>query len=133
MTEGSALAAGHGEMDSEHRVQMSLLSTLERAVESSHDKDAVKDLVHQLIAYTNIHFMSEQLLMRLGSYPDLGLHESEHDTLMDQLRRIEEGFILGDAKMMVSESQVLRHLLVEHIRTHDLYFSHYLSEMAAPA
>ncbi|MBI3446759.1 MAG: hemerythrin family protein [Magnetospirillum sp.] len=131
MTEGSALAAGRGEMDGEHRVQMSLIFALEQALESGLGKDGVKDLVTQLIAFTNVHFMSEQLLMRFAAYPDIGMHEAEHDGLMDQLRRIESSFVLGDSRMMISESQVLRHLLVEHIRTHDLFFSQYLSDSAA--
>ena len=130
MVEKKGMAAGQAEMDAEHRVQVGLIQALDRAVERGTDKDGIAALVRQLMDYTNVHFMSEQLLMRLGSYPDLAEHEDEHDRMMEQLRRVEAGFTLGNPKMMVAESQLLRHLLVEHIRTHDLSLGHYLSQLA---
>ncbi|KIL98349.1 Methyl-accepting chemotaxis protein [Paramagnetospirillum magnetotacticum MS-1] len=126
-------ADSHSEMDAEHRVQVGLISALERAVEARAPQAEIQALVEQLIDYTDVHFMSEQLLMRLAAYPDIHGHEAEHDGLMEQLRRIQSGFDLGDSDVVMAETQVLRNLLIEHIRTHDLVFAQYVSETTAPA
>ncbi len=121
------------EMDGEHRIQVGLITALERGLEMGSPSDDIRALVDQLLDFTEVHFMSEMVLMRFAAYPDIGGHETEHDRLMEQLRRIQAGFDLGDSDVMVAESQVLRHLLVEHIRTHDLLFSQYMSNAAASA
>ncbi|WP_168185888.1 bacteriohemerythrin [Magnetospirillum sp. ME-1] len=133
MSSMSGMQDGQAEMDGEHRIQVGLIAALERALEAGASADEVRALVEQLLDFTDVHFMSEMVLMRFAAYPDIGGHETEHDRLMEQLRRIQAGFDLGDSDVMMAESQVLRHLLVEHIRTHDLLFSQFMSTQAAPA
>jgi hemerythrin len=127
----SGFEGGQAEMDGEHRVQVGLITALERGLEMGSSNEEIRALVDQLLDFTEVHFMSEMVLMRFAAYPDIGGHELEHERLMEQLRRIQAGFDLGDADVMMAESQVLRHLLVEHIRTHDLLFSQYMSSQAA--
>jgi hemerythrin len=131
MNRAPGMDAGQDEMDGEHRIQVGLITALERALEERAPVDDIRSLVQQLLDFTDIHFMSEQVLMRFAAYPDLQGHELEHDRLMEQLQRIQAGFDLGDADVMMAESQVLRHLLLEHIRTHDLLFSQFMSSAAA--
>lgn len=65
--------------------------------------------------------------MRLHAYPDFGEHEMEHDHLIEQLRKVESGFVAGDLNLTTAEIAVLKHLVVDHIKTHDHTFATYLA------
>ena len=56
--------------DAEHHVQLSLAQTLCEAASTGVDAALAREILDQLVAYSDVHFLSEQLLMRLCSYPD---------------------------------------------------------------
>lgn len=130
MNNDDDIRSGNSEMDSEHQVQISLMHALERSLAQGRGKSDISSILNQLVEYTNIHFMSEQLLMRLHAYPDFGAHEMEHDHLIEQLRKVEAGFAAGDSDMTAAEIAMLQRLVVDHIQTHDRAFSAYLADAA---
>ena len=73
-------------LDFEHQGQIELLLAVEAELRGTADKARLAMMLDQLIEFTNIHFMSEQVLMRELAYPGLRAHEAEHDHLMDQMR-----------------------------------------------
>lgn len=120
--------AARAEMDGEHRLQLDMIQVLERAAAAGEPSDEVRDLAARLIDFTDVHFMSEQLLMRLAAYPDQRGHEAEHDLLMERMRSLQTAFDLNDSDIMVKEAVRLRDMLVTHMGTHDLLLSRYLAE-----
>lgn len=128
MTPNENPQADHPEMDAEHKVQIGLIQALERSIEQGRGRSDISSILSQLVEYTNIHFMSEQLLMRLHAYPDIAGHEMEHDHLIEQLRRVEDGFLAGDSEMATSEIAMLKRLVIDHIKTHDQTFARYLAQ-----
>ena len=115
--------AGVDGMDKEHAVEIQMVRALEAALRSSDDSssnsDVVGELFDQLESFTAAHFMSEQLLMRLHSYPGYQAHQQEHDDLMDRLgviRRSIESGELSDANEAVGQ---LEEWLETHIHTED--------------
>jgi hemerythrin-like metal-binding protein len=116
-------------MDAEHKVQIGLIQALEQSLQQGQGRSDISYILSQLVEYTNIHFMSEQLLMRLHAYPDFGEHEMEHDHLIEQLRKVEAGFVAGDSEMTSSEITLLKRLVIDHIKTHDQTFAKYLANL----
>ncbi|MDR3439659.1 hemerythrin family protein [Telmatospirillum sp.] len=127
MTPNHTLGTGQADMDAEHKVQIGLILALEQSLQRGRGRGDITDILSQLVEYTNIHFMSEQLLMRLHAYPDIGAHEMEHDHLIEQLRRVEDGVGASDSEMTVTEIGMLKRLVIDHIKTHDHVFSQYLT------
>lgn len=117
-------------MEAEHEVQLGLILALEQSLQRGRGRGEISDVLGRLVEYTNVHFMSEQLLMRLHAYPDIGPHELEHDHLIEQIRRIEAGFIASDSELTAIEIGMLKRLVADHIRTHDQAFTRYLSDPA---
>lgn len=120
--------AARTEMDGEHRLQLDMIQVLERAAAAGEASDEVRDLAARLIDFTDVHFMSEQLLMRLAAYPDQRGHEAEHDQLMERLRSLQTAFDLNDGDVTVKQAARLRDMLLAHMGTHDLLLSRYLAE-----
>ena len=83
---GDDIRLGQDALDLEHQGQIDLLLAVEAELRGAADKAQLATLLDRLIEFTNIHFMSEQLVMRQQAYPGLPAHEAEHDQLINQMR-----------------------------------------------
>ncbi|MDG4553081.1 MAG: hemerythrin family protein [Candidatus Competibacter sp.] len=107
--------------DAEHHVQLGLAQTLCEAAGTGVDAALTREILDQLVAYSDVHFLSEQLLMRLCGYPDYDDHMSDHDRLMTKLEAAKQ---YGDGAQTItaSEAETILALLAQHISTKDRRF-----------
>ena len=114
----------------EHDIQLQLLGAVEQAVRQGIDVDDVMALLDQLIEYTNVHFHSEEMMMRLYAFPQYDAHRAEHADLMDQVRAIRDGFAEeGEADLLETVS-ALRGWLQRHMHGKDRGFETFLNRLA---
>ena len=118
-------------LNSEHEVQVELINALQQAVEQGQKGAVVDEILDQLIAYTNAHFMSEQLLMRLYAYPFYESHTQEHDRLIEQVQNLQEHYRAGDMAMTLQTSSALREWLLDHIKGLDHGLGKYLNQQGS--
>ncbi|MDO8606682.1 MAG: bacteriohemerythrin [Phaeospirillum sp.] len=128
MTPDSEPAASNNTMDHEHRVQIDLIVTLEQGLALGKSHHLLLTILEQLVEFTNIHFMSEQLLMRLHAYPELGAHEAAHDQLIEQSHRVMADFSSGELSTVSTELLLLKQWLIDHIRSDDYAFRLYVNQ-----
>jgi len=107
-----AIDTGHDEMDGEHRVQMELVNAFRDAVAEGRSKDEVEEILVHLVDYTKIHFLSEQLLMRLHDYPRYRDHLHEHDMMVEQIDELHQRFRAGDVDLSAEIAGSLAEWLV---------------------
>lgn len=119
MPQDGNLEGGHGGIDREHQVQMGLIVALEQGLALGKSHAHLLTILDQLVDYTNVHFMSEQMLMRLYAYPDISTHEAAHDRLMEQSRRVMADFASGELSIISAELLQLKQWLLDHIWTDD--------------
>lgn len=130
-------------IDSEHAVQIDMMDLLSSALDArstasgeggpaENEEDRLR-LLEQLVSYTEVHFMSEQLLMRQHSYEGFEAHDAEHSEIMDQLLDILARAEKAPASLDAREVQNLRGLLLNHIATQDRQLSRFLRQPAATA
>jgi hemerythrin len=79
-------------MDTEHQLQSRLVATLRDAVETGRERAVVAELLRRLEDTSKVHFLSEELLMRLDAYEHYGAHVEEHRRLLDQLATLCEKY-----------------------------------------
>ena len=111
--------ASNAETDREHQVQLGLLQALCTAARENQDTASLGVILDQLIAYSEAHFMSEELLMRLYAYPDYDDHVNEHEQMLDALDELTEGPAI----------EALSALLLRHIGDRDAKLHHYLASL----
>lgn len=114
-------------MDREHAGQLSLLNDLKAAVRSGADDSLVYALLDELVEHTNLHFLSEQLLMRLHAYEASESHFLEHERLLDELQQLKRSLATGTAGDKHGLIEALRSWLLVHIQTADKRLAEYLS------
>ena len=112
--------------DREHQVQLDLLQKLCHAIEEGDDAVSVSGMLDQLIDYSQAHFMSEELLMRMKSYDDYEDHQEDHAHMLDVLREIAAGHAGGDQVLMAGKAHEVLSFIISHIATRDKRLADYV-------
>jgi len=120
---------GDKHVDSEHDLQMQMLDSLSQAIEKGGDYSPMNYIFEQFLEFSDMHFLSEQLVMRLHSYPGYEPHLEEHTSLMKKVREIREKLNRGEAKPSLILIHELRDWLMHHIAREDAAFAEYLREI----
>lgn len=117
---------GEKTIDAEHDLQMQLLDSLSQAIQRGGELSPMKYILEQFIEFSDMHFLSEQLVMRLHGYPGYEPHLEEHTRLMKKVREIRANLMKGEHEPSLVLVRELRDWLVEHIATEDAAFGNFL-------
>jgi hemerythrin len=112
-------------MDTEHQVQVGLVRALCDAIRTGANPRQTREIFDQLVDHSAAHFMSEQLLMRLCSYPDYDDHVLDHDHMMEVLRSVSARQVEGQPSLALTEAEAVLGFLSRHIATRDQRFIEY--------
>ena len=112
--------------EAEHEVQLELFRALRDAVAAGRERERIRELLDALIEYTSVHFMSEQIVMRLYDYPDYQAHVAEHDRLMAQVEELRRRFQEDGVRDLAELSDNVRDWLRHHMATHDRPWDRFL-------
>jgi len=113
-------------MASEHRVQLGLFRAFAQAIRNNAGDAEKAEILDNLIDYTELHFNSEQLLMRLHAYPGFDAHIAEHDGLMADVKGLRSLIEAGDEAAGLDLVDKLETWLVQHIDSQDKAFGRFL-------
>jgi hemerythrin-like metal-binding protein len=108
--------------DHEHQVLLCLLRVLCNAVQCQLDAESVGEILEQLIAYSEAHFMSEELLMRLNGYGDYEDHADEHIQMLDVLNMIAIDHAAGHSSLVSGKAEEVLGFIGTHMATRDRHF-----------
>ena len=103
-------------MDSQHRRLADLVHQLHIALSPGQPMEQVRDTMSELIAFTRLHFATEEELMLKYQYPDYAAHLTEHKLVLGQMNKL-AGSLQGnsaisfDAEADISDDWVGKHLL----------------------
>ncbi len=117
------IAVGVASIDAEHRLQVGLVSALEELVQQGRDAEMIARCMAQLVDFTSVHFLSEELMMRLYAYPAHDAHALEHGRLTDQVEQIRRVLEGGDRPAALAAMGELRSWLGDHIHAMDRAFA----------
>ena len=114
-------------MDREHAGQLNLLNDLKAAVRGGAPDNLVYALLNELVEHTNLHFLSEQLAMKLHAYEAYESHFLEHERLLAEVQNLKDSLATGTTADKNSLIEALRAWLIIHIQNADKALAEYLS------
>ncbi|MCL4808325.1 MAG: hemerythrin family protein, partial [Thermoanaerobaculia bacterium] len=114
----NSLITGNREMDEEHALQLQLLRELMQNLETG-DGPAALEVFERLEQFTNAHFLAEELLMRLHSYPGYEAHGAEHAQFVEELGALRTRLAGGEAAAVKEDADAFARRLLAHIATAD--------------
>ncbi len=118
-------------IDAEHALQIGLVEALGRAIAEGKSREVADEILEKLLDYTRVHFLAEELMMRMEGYPGYEAHHSEHGELLTELQKMRAAYGRGDHPRMADAVEGLRSWLAGHIRTQDRAFAAFLSARSA--
>ncbi|MGA2299388.1 MAG: hemerythrin family protein [Candidatus Acidiferrum sp.] len=119
---------GEKSIDTEHDLQMQMLDSLSEALQKGGDFSPSRYILEQFIEFSDMHFLSEQLVMRLHSYPGYETHLEAHTRLMKKVRKIRESVFRGENAPSLELVEELRDWLLNHVASEDVAFGEFLRE-----
>ena len=119
---------GEKSIDTEHDLQMQMLNSLSESLQKGGDFSPARYILEQFIEFSDMHFLSEQLVMRLHGYPGYEAHLEAHTRLMKKVREIRDSVFRGENAPSLELVQDLRDWLLNHIASEDVEFGEFLRE-----
>lgn len=119
-------------IDREHAMQVGLLDLLGQAIADGKPDSEKLEILDQLLSFSDVHFMSEQLMMRQYSYEGYDKHVVEHDTMVDALRALKAAVTQDPSEYQGPQIAGLRGLLLKHIALEDRQFADFLQSRKSP-
>lgn len=119
---------GIEEIDSQHKELVRLLNELHTSIREHHGSATSREILNQLVDYTRTHFMVEESLMRVSGYPEHPAHRHQHETLIAQVRALQEKLDSGVASISFELLHFLKNWLMHHINGDDKQFGAYFQQ-----
>ena len=116
-------AAANADTESEHQIQLGLLKILRDSLRDQSDPVSIAEILDELIAYTEAHFASEELLMRMKSYDDYEDHVEDHAHMMEVLQDIAAKYTANHSSLAASKADEVLAFVDNHIATRDQRFA----------
>ncbi|QNT70591.1 bacteriohemerythrin [Defluviicoccus vanus] len=118
-------------VDKDHRHLIDLLNRLRYMALAGDDRQAVGDVLWELVQYTAEHFTREEMLMRLSGYPGYKAHRHIHDNLRQRVADLYTEYRRVPATFDVQEFyQFLADWLLMHILGEDMKIKPYVEKLA---
>ena len=124
-----SVALDTASIDNEHSVQLGMLNALCEAVEKGETAAKIHEILNQLTSYSELHFMSEELLMRMYAYPDYDDHILDHTAMTEQLQLIMQSYAQGQNEKLLQSTDEIRAFLLGHINSRDQALTEFLETM----
>lgn len=118
--------ASNAQTDREHEVQRGLLQELCAAASDNRDAAAIGRTLEQLLAYSEAHFTSEELLMRLKSYDDYEDHVADHSHMLEVLQEVAADHAAGNSALVAGKAEEVLAFIDRHIDTRDRRLADYV-------
>ena len=121
------LGTGVAEVDVEHQLQVRLVELLQSSLAEGKPAEVLAEVLTRLEDASNIHFMSEELLMRLHSWERYEQHTEEHRRLLEELEALRKLFEREDRAALAAALERVQAWLASHIRGMDRAFAAYVA------
>ena len=113
-------------IDEQHRGIVSTINSLHYFIQEGHGMDALKPTLAILEEYTDIHFRTEEALIKEAGFPDFDAHVALHATLMEKtIQMSKEALLYHEPEMAL---KFLREWWLGHIGKEDRKYAPYVKK-----
>jgi hemerythrin-like metal-binding protein len=116
---------GLPEMDLDHQLQLALVDAFEKAAGVNERIEAGR-ILEQMADLSEMHFLAEELVMRLHGYPAFKEHSTEHANLMREMNELLRENAAGTLNITLELAGRLRRTLANHLGGTDHALADYM-------
>ncbi|QWV94968.1 bacteriohemerythrin [Geomonas oryzisoli] len=123
-----SLEVGISKVDEQHKRLIQLMEELDRAIRNNESADVVEDVLTNLFNYAQAHFAVEEELFRTHKYPEMALHELEHQRFIAKAFAFKERLSSKRPGLALELLNFLSSWVLNHIELTDKRYSKYLRD-----
>lgn len=113
-------SVGHPEIDMHHKMLFNCINYLVFNSGRSTKRHETDEILEELLAYTEYHFMAEETLLK--GHPTFAAHRAAHAEFVDRTRRFKKAFLENREEINGELFSFLVQWLQEHILVMDRLF-----------
>ncbi|QHI69464.1 bacteriohemerythrin [Tichowtungia aerotolerans] len=117
---------GHPEIDRQHRQLIEMLNRLTGTPDVTTSSETVSDILHNMTQYAQIHFRTEENLLKTVEYPDLKAHKKEHLAYRKKIVDLCKHTMLGFHDVPEELLRYLHDWWSDHILVEDMKYRDFL-------
>ncbi len=129
----SELLLNDAEIDGQHRELVNCASRLQAAIREGQAHEQIRPMLSALIAFTEMHFTSEEEMMLAHAFDGHAAHRSEHQNLLEQLRLVDNELSAGRIESCQALALFVQVWVEQHILSLDRQFAEFLESMSVNA
>ena len=115
------------EIDEQHKQLIAIINELHDSMLEKKSGDIMARLFERLLRYVEVHFETEERLMKTYDYPGFDAHKAQHDDLAARVRSMQEDQQQGRIIVSVDVMNFLKDWLVRHIKGTDRLYADFLN------
>lgn len=112
-------SVGVRRLDDQHKKLIDLLNRMFDSVNDKNYGKAVQDVINEMIAYSEYHFETEEVLMEEYDYPHFAEHKIEHIDFKLKISEFMTKYENGTERLNMEILKFLKDWLINHIRIED--------------
>jgi hemerythrin len=120
-------AVNIAEIDTQHKKLVDLINILHEAILAGKGKEALAQILADLVDYTLYHFSTEEKFFDEYDYPETDQHKELHKDLVQQVATLQKKHTDGEKVLTIDVMNFLRDWLQDHIVGEDTKFGPYLN------
>jgi len=128
-----SLEMGIEAMDEQHKRLVEIYNELHAAMMQGKGHKQMREILSQLVDYTELHFSSEEEYMRSVGYADFDRHVAEHRQLLEKVRVFQRKLDLDQERITKPVLKFLDFWLQSHIKGKDMEYAEAARAQAADA
>jgi hemerythrin-like metal-binding protein len=116
------MTVGNAKIDNDHKYLISIINTIETALNCEVSAQVLSAYVAQLIDYSHAHFKREEAYQAEIKYPFQDAHKNEHKVLLEQIKQIQKDLQLhADTEVYIYTTPGLVNILSDWFMNHFKY------------
>lgn len=123
-----SLSVGVQRIDEQHQRLIQMMDELDHAIRSNQSNEVVEDVLTNLFNYAQQHFMLEEELFRKHKYPEMALHELEHQRFIAKAFAFKERLSAKRPGLALELLTFLSSWVLNHIELTDKRYSRHLND-----
>jgi hemerythrin len=114
------------DVDSQHKKLVTLVNDLHSAMKNGQSKEIIGNIIGALIAYTRVHFSTEEKLLEQFSYENTNEHKMEHQNFVNQVADFKHKFDNNELGLSIQVMNFLSDWIIKHINGSDTKYVPFL-------
>ena len=114
---------GISSIDDQHRNLVEIVNRFDEASRRGKGTRVMRDILNDLLGYTQEHFAHEESLMAAAGYEGLAKHQSLHRQLLQKVERCQFEYEHGGRRVTAEVRELLRYWVESHLMNEDQAFA----------